>query len=53
MDKKQTTVYITEEVEQMINKLLFLKASRKEKTSRSELFSQGLKMVYDMEFKKI
>jgi len=51
-NKQQTTIYITEQIEQMLNKLVFLRANRKEKTSRSELFCEGLKMVYGKEFGK-
>lgn len=50
--KQQTTIYITEKIEQMVNRLIFLRANRNDKTNRSELFCEGLKALYEKEFKE-
>ena len=47
--KKQATIYVTAEEEEMLNRLLFLRAARNEKTTRSALFCEGLRVVYEKE----
>jgi len=49
--KQQTTIYISKDTSRMLHELLFLRAKKNLKTNRSELFSEGLKMVYDKESK--
>ena len=47
--KKQTTIYITDEEEDMVNRLLFFRAKLKQKTTRSALFCEGLRYMYKNE----
>jgi len=53
MNKKtKTTIYISKDDETMVNELISFFLLSKNKKTKSWLFCEGIKMVYEKEFRK-
>ncbi len=52
LKKMKTTVYMSEEDETLLNEVFIKRLRNRNKTDKSTLFCEGIRLLYEKEFRK-